>query len=128
MTTIDSLPSSKAPSAHFELSFVPTAELVSVVRRFVTGFYDRMLDGDTAARLAMATHELLENTVKYSTDGRASMSIDLQPDGGDSVLSICTRNRARAEDVALLARMLDEMGAAEDSQHYYQALLRRNIA
>jgi len=112
----------------FELTFRPDPELVTVVRRFVNGLYDRILDGDAAARVAMATHELLENTVKYSLDGRASVTIALSRNGHGGVLSICTRNRASDGDVRNIAGALDEMRAVGDPARYYQLVLRRTAA
>lgn len=51
--------------ASVELTFAPSLELIPVVRRFVSAFYEELLShADAASRLALATHELLENTVK----------------------------------------------------------------
>src|SRR5947209_8429255 len=65
--------------AYFELNFRPNVALVSVVRRFVNEFYQRFLsDPDATSRLALATHELLENAVKYSKDGETTIRIELE--------------------------------------------------
>src|SRR6478609_7914316 len=82
-----------------ELSFEKRPELVSIVRRFVTDFYDRTLgDPDAISRLALATHELLENAVKYSRDGRAKVRIEVSGQGGRVKVRIRTKNRGRPED------------------------------
>ena len=51
-----------------DLSFTPCLEQVSTVRRFLEDFYQPLLkDPDMVCRMAIATHELLENAAKYST-------------------------------------------------------------
>ena len=55
--------------ASFDMSFAPTTRIVSVVRRFVLSLYERILaDNVMSSQLALATHELLENAVKYNID------------------------------------------------------------
>src|SRR5262249_11357947 len=47
---------------------------VSHVRRFVETLHRRVaMTDDDASRLAMVTHELLENAIKFSADGGASL-------------------------------------------------------
>ena len=47
---------SRSESAYFELAFKPNVELVAVVRRFVSQFYDRTApDAETVSRIALAT-------------------------------------------------------------------------
>jgi anti-sigma regulatory factor (Ser/Thr protein kinase) len=66
-------------TASFELNFRPNVALVSVVRRFVTEFYQRFLsDADGTSRVALATHELLENAVRYSKDGETTIRIEVE--------------------------------------------------
>ena len=56
---------------YFHLVFRPNIKLVSTVRRFTGEFYRRVLvDQDLASRLALATHEMLENAVTYRTTTR----------------------------------------------------------
>src|SRR4051812_49257694 len=53
-----------ATATHLEMRFSPNLELVSVVRRFVADLSKRALVGAADVdRIAMATHELLENAV-----------------------------------------------------------------
>ena len=59
-----------------ELSFEKRPELVSIVRRFVSDFYDRTLaDPDATSRVALATHELLENAVEESLRRRTGIRL-----------------------------------------------------
>ena len=66
----------RSRQSDFELKFCPSLELIPIVRRFVEIFYSQLLaQDDVAARIALATHELLENSVKFSSDGMASIHI-----------------------------------------------------
>src|SRR6185436_764691 len=90
-----------------ELSFEQKPELVSIVRRFVSDFYHRTLaDPDATSRVALATHELLENAVKYSRDGHAKVRIEVSGIGERVLLRICTRSRGSSEDVEQIRRTL----------------------
>lgn len=111
-----------------ELSFEKKPELVSIVRRFVSEFYDRTLaDPDATSRVALATHELLENAVKYSRDGRAQVRIEVSGHGQRVRVRIRTRNRAYPEDAAHIKRTIDEMSSM-DADVYYLSLMRKNAS
>jgi hypothetical protein len=111
-----------------ELSFEKRPELVSIVRRFVIDFYDRTLgDPDATSRVALATHELLENAVKYSRDGRAQVRIEVSGHGGAVRVRIRTRNRGSAEDAEHIRRMIAEM-MSMDANVYYLNLMRKNAS
>lgn len=111
----------------FELSFRPNVELISIVRRFVSDFYERMVeDPDAVSRMALATHELLENAVKYSSDGSTSLSITFEPGEVSSVVSIRLSNCANKENLAGLAELFEEMKNNEDPFAHYQAVMARS--
>lgn len=111
-----------------ELSFEKRPELVSIVRRFVSDFYDRTLaDPETTSRVALATHELLENAVKYSQDGRAKVRIEVSGRAGTVRVRIKTRNRGRPEDVEHIQRAIQEM-TSMDANVYYLNLMRKNAS
>ena len=110
-------------TAYFELNFRPNVQLVSVVRRFVTEFYQRFLhDPDGTSRVALATHELLENAVKYSMDGETTIRIDVEQTTPKKV-RIVLRNRADPNNIAAIREILDGIANATDSFAYYQQLL-----
>lgn len=131
----------------FELQFCPSASLIQVVRRFVSDFYERVLeDPDAVSRVALATHELLENAVKYSLDGATALSITVDPwgtvdpattaapapapggEGGgfqSSELSIRLSNRAGPEHLAEVRELFAEMDRYEDPFAHYQAVMER---
>src|SRR5262245_10089429 len=98
-------------SAYFELRFRPNIELVSVVRRFVTDFYERFLsDPEGTSRVALATHEMLENAVKYSKDGETRIRIDVERDLGR--IKIGLRNRAEPHHAKAIREILDDVERA----------------
>jgi len=109
--------------AYFELNFRPNVALVSVVRRFVTEFYQRFLsDPDGTSRVALATHELLENAVKYSKDGETTIRIEVEQTTPKTV-RIQLRNRAEAANIAAIREVLDGVAKASDSFAFYQTLI-----
>jgi hypothetical protein len=109
----------------FELSFRPSADLITLVRRFVADFYLKVLDSeDAASRLALATHELLENAAKYSIDGSAALYV--QVDMANGTVDVKTTNRASPAQVALLKTCFDEISAAPSAMELYTLMLRRS--
>lgn len=114
--------------ALFELHFRPNVELVSVVRRFVSDFYERILaDADAVSRLALATHELLENAVKYSIDGATSLSISVSDGDAERTVAVKIWNRASPENIAVVERLLSGMQSSGDAFAYYQELMMKSV-
>ncbi len=112
--------------AYCELSFSPNVSLIATVRRFVGEFYERVLgDEEVASRLVVATHELLENTVRYSCDGRSTIRIGVGRNGDVLDVAIDTKNRTTSEHRDSLSVLLAEMHASNDRGGFYQMLLRR---
>jgi hypothetical protein len=113
--------------AHFELTFSPNSRLVGTVRRFVSEFYAQILgDADVTSRLAVATHELLDNAVRYSADGNTAMHIGVKRGPGTIRVVIETRNCAEPANVAAIRVMLEELASAADPHAHYQVLMRRS--
>src|SRR5438132_13705853 len=112
-----------ARNAYVELNFRPNVQLVSVVRRFVSEFYQRTIsDPDGTSRVALATHELLENAVKYSKDGETTIRIEVEQTRPKTV-RIVLRNRAAANHIAAIREIVDGIAQASDSSAYYQKLI-----
>lgn len=110
-------------AAYFELNFRPNVQLVSVVRRFVSEFYQRFLsDPDGTSRVALATHELLENAVKYSKDGETTIRIEVEQTT-PKVVRIVLRNRADDANIAAIREILDGVERAPDAFAFYQMLI-----
>jgi hypothetical protein len=116
-------PTPSTPS--FELVFRPSVALITIVRRFVSEFYSRVVDdADVASRLALATHELLENAAKYTTGGETYLHVDLDRTTG--AVTVCTRNRTNPERIAVLVRSFDALARAADPAALYNSMLRRS--
>jgi hypothetical protein len=113
--------------SYIELQFCPSPGLIPIVRRFVATFYEKLLsEPDAASRFALATHELLENAVKFSADGISSIHLGVSRRGGETEVSIRTRNRASEDDRATVAAIADEIGSAPDVFEYYQEAMRES--
>lgn len=113
------------PSAtHMEMSFPPDLNLVPIVRRFVADVYRRAVASeDDVDRIVMATHELVENAVRFSNEGSANLRIDLTP-GDPARVTICTSNSASAENLATVVGWLQEMRSVSDPFTFYSAAMR----
>lgn len=112
----------------FDMSFAPTTQLVSVVRRFVMSLYERILEDDQmSSQLGLATHELLENAVKYNVDAETMLRVTLTPQT-ESLSEICvtirTRNRATPENIRIAERLITKVREAEDPFMFYQQLIQ----
>lgn len=114
-----------AHPTYFELAFRPNIELVSLVRHFVSAFYQRILgEDDTIFRLALATHELLENCVRYAQDNESRIRVEVHSGTDPLTIRLLTENRAHPEQAKELIRKLDAIKAAEDPfAHYQQQML-----
>jgi len=109
----------------FELRFRPSVELITLVRRFVADFYQRVLqDHDAASRLALTTHELLENAAKYSSDGEAMLCVTV--DRGAGTVVVRTTNRATSAQRDTLRACFDEIADAPDAMILYTQMLQRS--
>lgn len=111
---------------YFELSFCPTVATIAEARRFVSVLYTPLLGSpDVASRVALTTHELLENALKYSYDGKTVVRIEISRHARPSTVTVETRNRISAERKEGLETVFAEMrGAAGASEHYQVAMQR----
>lgn len=111
------------PSPMFELTCMVTLEEVPEIRRLVERVHRRFLPNrDDISRVAMATHELLENAIKFSTDGMATIRIEV-PSNGEVLIT--TRNRANTNDLAGLRKLTTELQTAPDPMLFYISLMQR---
>jgi len=102
---------------YFHLVFRPNIKLVSTVRRFAGEFYRRVLaDQELASRLALATHEMLENAVAYANDEETAVRIEIEGD----LLSVRTWNRAAPDRLLAIKANIDRVMEAPDPAAYYQ--------
>lgn len=113
--------------ASFDMTFAPTTRIVSVLRRFVMSLYERILeDEEMSSQLALVTHELLENAVKYNIDEATLLRVTMTPQSeslSEIVVTIRTRNRATAENIRIAERLITQVREAEDPFMFYQQLI-----
>jgi hypothetical protein len=107
---------------YFHVSFRPNVKLISTVRKFTEEFYMRMLDDqEVSEKVALATHELLENAVAYASDGETGVRVELH----DGELSVRTWNRATPERIAIVGAMIDELNRSDDPDAHYQSMMNK---
>jgi len=109
----------------FTLSFRPNTALISSVRRFVADVWESWLTPELTSQVALASHELLENAVQYSSDGETEVHIEIELLGNGQTVCIRTRNAASPENLDVLRAAFAELEAATDPDAYYQAMMRR---
>jgi hypothetical protein len=120
-------PSSVTLLGSFELLFRPSVALVSVVRRFVGDFYQEILGVDGGGQLALTTHELLENAVKYGTTGETLLCIDVHRDANGRVVRIRTRNQTNGEHIREVRELVDRL-QGQSAFDLYQKLMRESLS
>jgi two-component sensor histidine kinase len=113
--------------ADLELRLETDKTDVSLVRRFVSGHYECVLDDDDVAyRLGMAAHELIENAAKYASDQRAQFRIERTAEGEDEQsVALSIKNTTNPVHAERLANQLQEMEACADPAEYYRTLMRK---
>ena len=87
-------------------------------------------DPDASSRVALAIHELLENTLKYSTDGEASLDVALDQADGSRTVEIRSSNRASPAQLGELCSRIDALRDLDDPMALYVSMMaesaRRN--
>ena len=115
-----------AASSVLRLTFRPTTSLISSTRRFAGDILGSVLrDPDSTSRIALTIHELLENTLKYSTDGHALLDVTV----GDLIdgrrrVQVTARNRATPEQARDLGLRIHALAEAQDPMELYVGLMR----
>jgi hypothetical protein len=112
--------------ASIHLAFSPQVRLINLTREYLTNFYDCVLDDpDTTSRVALTAHELLENTLKYSIDGIATVDIGLVAGREGELVRIRMKNRGRSDRLAELRRLVDALREAPDPAILYYEMLEQ---
>jgi anti-sigma regulatory factor (Ser/Thr protein kinase) len=111
-------------SPHVEVSFAPTIRLITVMRQFVSSFYAAVLGRDAAEMLAMATHELLENALKYSAEEGATFKIAVESGAETDHVTIRIENHADPAQIQPLREVMARMEQAADPMAHYLTLMR----
>jgi hypothetical protein len=104
-----------------DLSFTPRLEQVSTVRRFLEDYYQPLLkDPDLLCRMAIATHELLENASKYSARGVSRLQVSVTQSGRGKELSVKVSNIPAPEHIGDLKASVAGVTGPEDAAEAYQ--------
>lgn len=107
--------------------FKPNVELVSVVRKFVSEFYERVApDAETVSRIALATHELLENAVKYSQTHETVLRVEVVPEVLPPAVLVRTWNHADPQHLDKLRRTVTALNEAGDPTTHYLNMMRES--
>ena len=107
------------------LSFRPLAEQISGLRSLIADLCQPHLgDADELSRVLLATHELLENIVKYSADGMAEFHFALERSDAGLRVRLRTTNLTHPGRLEDVRRRLDAIDAAVDPVAHYDELIR----
>lgn len=116
------IPPAEGHTPYFEVSFRPSPKQISTVRRFAEEFYEPLLaDAELSAKVALATHELLDNALAYSSDGEIGVRVVLEREH----VVVTTWNRASPDRLTRLMLAIDEIHRAGDPLQLYQEALNR---
>jgi hypothetical protein len=107
-----------------EVTFAPTLILINVMRQFVSNFYVAVLGKQASQMLAMATHELLENALRYSVEEGATFKIQVERGEHTDVVTIRIQNRADPSHIPSLREVMARMNEAVDPMAHYLTLMR----
>jgi two-component sensor histidine kinase len=108
-----------SPNPYFELALRPSIELVSVVRRFVQDLCRQLsCDRDTAVRAGLTAHELLENAIRHTESGQATLRLELLPATEGHTLLIKMSNEATEEATRGLEALFADMRDTDPAEHY----------
>jgi two-component sensor histidine kinase len=95
-----------------DLTLAPSVGMIAAIRAFVTKFYQPSLSPDAVSRVALATHELLENAMRYGDEQTTDVRIRIEIADGAIVLQ--TWNRTDDAHHQIVERLFDEMNTAPD--------------
>jgi hypothetical protein len=110
-----------------ELTFRPSQELLGPMRALITElFKSQSMDEDAVYRLGIALHELLENVIKYSADGVANLSADVDETENRAFVSLRVSNQCEASRLSDLKSEFDSLRLNADPEAYYLALMLKN--
>ncbi len=107
------------------LQFFPSERVVAGVARLVADSCRAVFDDvETTSRFYLATYELVENLVKYSSGTSACVELELEgQDAAVSMLTIRARNRGTPERLNAVRERLTALRSAEDPVVYYDHLI-----
>jgi hypothetical protein len=111
-----------------EIDFTPSSNQISAVRTFLDELFRPVCaDPDARTRLGLSAHEMLDNAVSYSADGRVLLRIEAVALGSRCKIMVQTSAPAAASDAAKLAKALEIPSApdlASPDQRYAKEIER----
>jgi two-component sensor histidine kinase len=117
----------EARDLRMELRMDASPLLVSVTRRFVEEALEKYVaDADFVSRVAMTTHELLENAAKYARGGKAQLEVRMDGAPDTRTLTLRLSNATSPDHLDRLKESFLEIDGSEDALGLYLALMRRN--
>lgn len=106
------------------LEFKPNVAMVTSTRRFVADLLDCIrVDADSTSRVALATHELLENTLRHSKDGLARLDLSLDETERGCTITLRLSNRAAASQIDDVRRRVESLARVKDPMPAYLELM-----
>lgn len=114
-------------SVAFTLEVSMKVQHLTAMRRFIAELTQSVVcDIGLASRMAMASHELLENAVKYSTDSRRRVTLQLCADE-DHRIQVTVINVSSLPLYNMLQELLQQINQAPDPSANYQQMIARSI-
>jgi hypothetical protein len=106
------------------ITFRPDINLITSTRRYASELLENVIgDAEATSRAALTIHELLENTLKYSKDGVASLEISIDTEGAARLVRIAASNRATPDRLAEIRERIDALQRLDDPMEVYVRML-----
>lgn len=111
-------------SIHMSLVFRDRSKFLASTRQLVADICKEYLEPcDGTSHVLMAFNELLENVVKYSSNGRSSVDFNLLVLEQTPTVRMCTQNLVPAERVAGVQQLLERVVGTPDPGRYYDEMI-----
>ena len=115
---------SNDPALSVSFRFDPTAEHVGSVSRFVKELSQKYIaDADAISRLELAAYELMENIVKYTSQGQGRFHFELAESDAGYRVTLGTENHASSEHRQDLQKRVDALSSASDPLAHYDSAI-----
>ncbi len=101
----------------------PPPRVPSMVRELLTTSYAGLVEADELQRVAMVAHEMLENLVKYASEGPVTFAVELHDRDGGTVAELRSSNCATAEHLREAEGILTRLGPTAHAVTAYDELI-----
>lgn len=114
-----------AARVSLSLRFEPQAEQIAHLRNLISELCaNHIASADELSRLLLATHELLENIVKYTASGAAEFHFELTPSAEGLRALVRTSNSAAPDRREDARARLDALARTADPASFYDQMIR----